>query len=332
MSIFEESVSYRPFKYSWAVSEAIKHSIDMHWHERQVELQDDIRQWNTKGGLATPHVSHEINKNIISKNLNLFVEMDKQVGEGYTKILPYVKNNEIRNLLMTFASREIIHQRSYALLSETLGTSDSGWLEFRQYKEMQDKLEAMEVDDLDLNKPINFAKALTKIALSEGIGLFGAFSTLLNFKRFGLIVGFNDVNQWSLNDEEHHVENNIRIIHTICKEDLSDIERVELKRYSLEVADKLNKAEKVYGDLVFGLGDAEDMTKDQFCGYIDHITDKRLYQMGYIGFDDVRENPLPWLDWLLDGERHGSFFEKKIAEYSHAGLIGKIDYSKYTVN
>lgn len=329
MSIFNESKSYRPFTYAWAVKEAKTHSIDMHWHEDQIELQDDLRQWNTKGGLATPKTSHETNKYIISTINNLFTEMDKKVGEGYTKLLPYVHNNEIRNLLMTFASREIIHQRAYALLSESLGTSDAGWREFAQYKEMQDKLDAMTLDDEDYSKPLSFAKALTKIYLSEGIGLFASFAVLLNFKRFGLMMGFNDVNQWSLNDESHHVENNNRIVRTVATEDLTEIERIELKRYTKEVARELAEAEKLFAKLVYKMGDAEDMTLEQLEGYIDYIHDFRLYQSEILDFEEVRPNPLPWMDWMLDGERHGSFFEKRIADYAHTGLRGEIDYSKY---
>lgn len=329
MSIFEESTSYRPFKYPWAVREAKRHSIEMHWHEDQVELQDDLRQWHTKGGLATKNVSHEVNKYIVSQTLNLFTELDKTVGEGYTKLLPYVKNNEIRTLLMTIAAREVIHQRAYALLSETLGTSDSGWKEFRGYKEMIDKLDAMEVETGDYSDPLEFAKALTTIYLGEGIGLFGPFSVLLNFKRHGLLIGFNDVNQWSLNDESHHVECNIRIVKTIIEEDLTEVQRMELQRFTIEKAEKLAEAEKRYLELVYKTGNAEDMTLEQACGYIDYIKNLRLYQAEIIPFEEVPENPLPWIEWMLDAVRHGAFFEKRNAEYSHVGLVGEIDYSKY---
>lgn len=329
MSIFKESISYRPFMYSWAVEAAKTHSIDMHWHEGQIDLTDDVRQWNAANGLATKNTSHEVNKYIISKITNLFTEMDKMVGEGYTQIIPYVKNNEIRNLLITHVSREVIHQRAYALLSETLGTSDSGWREFREYVEMQEKLDVMTIDEGDLSKPLNWAKAIGKILLGEGIGLFGSFSVLLNYKRHGLLMGFNDVNSWSLNDEDDHVENNIRILHTVMREDLTEVERIELKRYLTKVAAQYAEAEKVFLKLVYAMGDAEDMTFEEACGYIDYIHDLRLYQLDIIGFEDVRPNTLPWMEWLLGAEKHGSFFEKRIAEYSHRGLVGEIDYTKY---
>lgn len=57
MSIFERSQSYRPFKYPFAVEAAKKHTIDMHWAEHQVELQDDLIQYNSQNGLKTDNVT-----------------------------------------------------------------------------------------------------------------------------------------------------------------------------------------------------------------------------------------------------------------------------------
>ena len=115
MSIFQENISYRPFSYPWAVEAEKKQRVDMHWHENQIELQDDLRQFNNQGGLETAHVSHTINKNIVEKLLMLFTEMDVAVGGGYAKVLPHVKNNEIRTALFTQCAREVTHQRAYAL-------------------------------------------------------------------------------------------------------------------------------------------------------------------------------------------------------------------------
>ena len=46
-------------------------------------------------------------------------------------------------MLGSFAAREGIHQRAYALLNETLGLPDSEYHAFLEYKEMVDKVEFM---------------------------------------------------------------------------------------------------------------------------------------------------------------------------------------------
>ena len=330
MSVFKTSAAYRPFLYPWAVEAAKKHSIDMHWHENQIELQDDLRQYNSKDGLKTKNVSHEVHKNIVDKVICLFTEMDKTVGEGYTKILPFVRNNEIRNMMMTFASREVIHQRSYALLAETFGFSDSDWIAFADYAEMREKLDTM-VDSYstdDMRKEMQFCIGLAQLLLGEGIGLFAAFTVLLNFKRQGLFVGFNDVNSWSLKDEQEHVINNIRVLKEAMK-DLSEVERILL----LDIVDGLimryEQAEHKFLELVYEMGDQEDLTLEDAKNYISYLGELRRFQIGMISASEVRHNPLPWMEWMLTGASHSNFFEKRVTDYSHSGLEGEINYNRY---
>ena len=330
MSVFKHSVAYRPFQYAWAVEAAKKHSIDMHWHENQIELQDDLRQYNSKDGLKTKNVSHEVHKNIVDKVICLFTEMDKTVGEGYTHLLPFVKNNEIRNMMMTFAAREVIHQRSYALLAETFGFSDSDWLAFADYAEMVEKLDTM-VDDYsskEMRDELRFAIKLSQILLGEGIGLFAAFTVLLNFKRQGLFVGFNDVNSWSLADEQEHVVNNIRTLKEVMK-DLTEVEIIQLYEVIESLIQRYVAAEHKFIDLVYELGEQEDLNKEDLKDYILYLGELRRYQIGMISASEVRPNKVQWMEWMLSGARHGNFFEKRITDYSHNGLIGEINYNRY---
>lgn len=330
MSIFKESKAYRPFQYIWAVEAAKKHSIDMHWHENQIELQDDLRQYNSKDGLKTKNVSHEVNKLILDRTLCLFTELDKTVGEGYTKLLPFVKNNEIRNMMMTFASREVIHQRAYALAAESFGFSDSDWLAFADYAEMREKIDTMTDSYVkeDMSDKLKFAINLAQLLLGEGIGLFAAFTVLLNMKRHGLLVGFNDVNAWSLADEQDHVENNIRTLLEV-KKDLTQVENIILDQIIKKLVSRYIAAEHSFIGLVYEMGDAEDLTKVDLMEYIDYLGELRLFQIGLIGYQEVRKNPLMWMEWLLTGSKHQNFFEKRVTEYSHNGLEGEIDYSRY---
>lgn len=323
--IFEDSVSYRPFKFPWAVEAEKKQRIDMMWHEGQIDLQDDIRQYNSKDGLKTKTKSHEENKRIIDTSILLFTEMDKTVAGGYVELLPYTKNNEIRSMFIQHAAKEVVHQRGYALLAETIGFTDADWESFKTYKEMVDKIDVMSVLDVDLSTPLGYAAKLTQILLGEGIGLFAAFTSLLNFKRFGMIMGFNDVNSWSLSDETGHVENNIKVVQTIYAK-LSQEDQLKLQAITTVMVNDFVKAEKAYINLI---GDCEDLPKEQFKSYIEYLGEVRQYQLGYTGKMSVRDNPVEWMDWMLSGEKHDNFFEKKITSYSHNKLEGKIDYKKY---
>lgn len=330
MSIFEESKSYRPFQYSWAVEAAQKHSIEMYWDIHQVNLQDDIQQYFSKDGLATQNVSHVQNKNILDRTLCLFTEMDRTVGAGYTKMMSNIRNNEIRNMFLTFASREVTHQRAYALCAETFGFSDQDWIAFSDYVEMVDKLDVMTADFIPegASEELKTCVLLSQVLLGEGIGLFAAFATLLNLPRHGLMIGFNDVNEWSLKDEQEHVINNIRALKE-GRKSLSELENEALDRVILAFIEAYKQAEFKFIDLVFEMGGAEGLTAQEMKGYISYLCEFREYQLELRSMKDVGKNPLEWMEWVLSGSKHGNFFEKKITEYSHGGLPGKIDYSKY---
>jgi ribonucleotide reductase beta subunit family protein with ferritin-like domain len=330
LSVFKESETYRPFKYPWAVEAAKEHAIDMHWDVHEVDLLDDIRQFKSDGGLETENVSHKQNKELIASQICLFTEIDKNVGVGYKKLIPYVKNNEISNLLSTFLAREVVHQRAYALAAETFGFPDSAWVEFKDYVEMQDKLDLIDKDIGDLSQPINAAKHLCKVLLGEGIGLFGAFSSFLNFKTKGLLIGFNDINQWSLNDENFHVKYNIKIVKEMLK-DCTEDEVSEFKDFAIEMAFEYEACELAYVDL---LPDQDGLTKEGYARYFKHLKETRLKELGVLNrlklsSPSTIPEEFEFMEWLTTGGHHDNFFEKKITDYSHEPLKGNVDYNKY---
>ena len=88
-SVFDKSVSYRPFKYPHLMEAVVRHNIDMFWDQHQLDFSDDIKQYHSKDGLKTENVSHEVNKAILTKVLNLFTQMDVAAGELYCRLLSY---------------------------------------------------------------------------------------------------------------------------------------------------------------------------------------------------------------------------------------------------
>jgi len=295
LSIFEESESYRPFKYPYLVEATKKHLIDLHWHEGQIDLQSDLTQYNTEGGLSTPNVSHEVNKQFFDTVVCLFTELDKTVAGGYVKLLSCVGNNEARSWFLAAASRETTHQRSYALAAETFGFPESSWTVFKEYTEMQDKIDLMSGDEDDLEPCLNRAKLLARILLGEGIGLFAAFAGLLNFRRTGHFMGFNDVNEWSLRDENEHVKFNMRCLEEMRKE-LTEVENLELDRFIKALVQSYVEAEHKFIDLATVKGELEDLTNQQLKDYITYLGKFREFQLNLVSYEEVPENPLEWME------------------------------------
>ena len=309
------SKTYRPFHYPWAVEITTRHE-KAHWIEDEIDLSEDVTDW--KGGRMTT-----TEKEYITNILRLFTQSDVAVGQNYyDQFIPKFKNNEIRNMLGSFAAREGIHQRAYALLNETLGLPESEYHKFLEYKEMTDKVDFMMEADPSTQRGLGLC--LGKTVFNEGVALFASFVMLLNFQRFGKMKGMGKVVEWSIRDESMHVEGNAKLFRSFCKEHPRVVDN-DFKREIYLMATKAVELEDKFIDLAYELGTIEGLSKQEVKEYIRYITDRRLLQLGLKSTFHVRENPLPWLEWVLNGADHTNFFENRVTEYEVAGLTGSWD-------
>jgi glutaredoxin 3 len=313
--LLEFSETYKPFHYPWAVDLTTRHE-KAHWIEDELDLSEDVSDW--KGGKMT-----NIEKEYIINILRLFTQSDVAVGQNYyDQFIPKFKNNEIRNMLGSFAAREGIHQRAYALLNETLGLPDREYHAFLEYAEMADKIEYMRKADTNTLRGLGLS--LAKSVFNEGVALFASFVMLLNFQRFGKMKGMGKVVEWSIRDESMHVEGNSKLFKTFCKEH-SRVVDDEFKKEIYGISRDIVNLEDKFIDLAYEIGTIEGLDKAEVKQYIRYITDRRLLQLGMKPNFKVKENPLPWLEWVLNGADHTNFFENRVTEYEVAGLSGKWD-------
>ena len=309
------SETYKPFYYSWAVDLTVRHE-KAHWIEDEIDLGEDVSDWKTNK--VTP-----IEKDYITNILRLFTQSDVAVGQNYyDQFIPKFKNNEIRNMLGSFANREGVHQRAYALLNDTLGLPDSEYHAFLEYKEMTDKIEFMQKEDITTQRGL--ALALAKSVFNEGVALFASFVMLLNFQRVGKMKGMGKVVEWSIRDESMHVEGNSRLFKAFVAEHPKLVDN-EFKKEIYVMAKNVVKLEDKFIQLAYAMGEIEGLTMEEVKTYIRYITDRRLLQLGLKTTFKVKNNPLPWLEWILNGADHTNFFENRVTEYEVAGLTGSWD-------
>lgn len=307
------SETYKPFHYPWAVEITTRHE-KAHWIEDEIDLSEDVSDW--KNGKITKG-----EKDYITNVLRLFTQSDVAVGQNYyDQFIPKFKNNEVRNMLGSFAAREGIHQRAYALLNDTLGLPDSEYHAFLEYKEMTDKVDFMTASDPSTVRGLGLS--LAKSVFNEGVALFASFVMLLNFQRYGKMKGMGKVVEWSIRDESMHVEGNSKLFRSFCKEH-PRIVNDEFKKEIYTMARKAVELEDKFVDLAYQIGEIEGLSADEVKSYIRYITDRRLLQLGLKPNFGVKENPLPWLEWVLNGADHTNFFENRVTEYEVAGLSGK---------
>lgn len=312
MPLLEYSKAFRPFKYPWAMEAAVSHE-KIHWGEWEAELQEDVKQWKS-GGLSPVEKDH------ITQILRLFTQSDVQVGGNYCDLfIPKFRNNEIRNMLLSFANREGVHQRAYALLNDTLGLAEEEYWAFLEYEELRAKIEFMQ--DNDVGTLSGLGRALAQSVCNEGMSLFSAFVMLLNYQRFGKMKGMCTVVEWSIRDETLHVQNMARLFRVFCEEH-PRVVRDSFKSEIYTMFERAVELEDKVIDLAYKVGSVEGLTPDEMKQYIRYLADRRLNQLGLKTIWGVEKNPLPWLDWVLNGDTMSNFFEKRVTDYAAGSLIG----------
>ena len=307
--------TYKPFLYPWAMEKAVEHE-KIHWTEEEVELGDDVQQWQD-GTLS------EGDKQYILQIMRLFTQTDVQVGQNYcSNWIPVFKNNEIRNMLLAFANREGTHQRAYALFTDTIGMPDDIYSEFLEYEAMSAKIELMQ--DNDVSTKEGLGKSLAQTVCNEGVGLFSSFVMLLNFQRFGKAKGLCKIAEWSLRDETQHVEGMSELFKAYCSEN-REILTDEFKASIYDMYRSAVDLEDKFIDSVFEMGQPEGLTAEDMKSYVRYIANRRLRMIGMKDNWDNAVNPFPWLDWIL-AEGQTNFFEQRVSEYSVAGMTGEWEY------
>lgn len=316
MTVLTPSASYKPFRFPWAVQTAVEHE-KIHWGEWEAKLQEDVNQWKN-GSLSA------IEKNHITQILRLFTQSDVEVASNYINcFLPRFKNNEVRAMLISFASREFVHQRAYALLNDTLGLDEHEYFAFLEYDDMKQKIEFMKADLENPTDKHTTAKALAQSACNEGMSLFSAFVMLLNYQRFGKMKGMCEIVEWSIRDETVHVEGMTQLF----KEFLHDFRsEIDTKQLYVDIQNMFREAvslEDKIIDLSYNMGETEGLSKDQVKQYIRYIANRRLASLGIEPIFEVAKNPIDWLDWVISGDSFKNFFEGTVTDYNADGMKGE---------
>lgn len=307
----DKSLAYRPFAYPWAMKIAEESEIT-HWIEGEANLEGDVADWKNNLSPAERNLIHQI--------LRLFTQSDAQVANNYCEhFIPYFKNNEVRAMLLSFAAREGIHQRAYALLNDTINLPESDYYAFLQIKEMNDKMEFM--SELDMSSPSNAAISVAKSVFSEGVSLFGLFATLLNFQRYGKMKGMCEIVRWSILDESQHVEGLVKLFRTQCEEH-PEIVTDQFKQTIYDMARNVNELEQRFVDLAFELGGVSGLTKEEISEYVKYLIDRRLIQLGLKGNFGITKCPIPWFDDIMTTPVLANFFESRETEYQVTNLVG----------
>jgi ribonucleoside-diphosphate reductase beta chain len=316
MSVFEERSYYKPFQYPWAF-ESYDIQQKMHWLPSEVPLHEDVNDWNNRMDTAE--------KNLVKQILTFFTQGDVDIAQAYMDVyIPMFKQPEIRMMLSAIATSEANHAHSYSLLNDTIGMDDKEYKAFQEYAAMNDKHNYLWQNKGGTRDEKLVRDMAVFSAFGEGLQLFASFVMLLNFQRHGKMKGMGQIVAWSIRDESHHVESMIKLFHCLLDEK-PHVWNDTFKKSLYDICRDMVTLEDRFIDLAFELGPVEGLEPHEVKQYIRYIADRRLLQLGLKPNFGVKENPLEWVDWVVNGVEHTNFFENRSTEYAKGALQGSWD-------
>ena len=312
MSLLDARPVYKPFRYPWAY-EAWLQQQRIHWLPEEVPLAEDVKDWSNA---LTPE-----EKNLLTQIFRFFVQSDVEVNNCYMKHYARVfQPTEVQMMLAAFSNMETVHIAAYSHLLDTIGMPEVEYEAFLNIEEMRAKYDYMHEFGTDTKHDI--AKTLAVFGgFTEGIQLFASFAVLLNFPRFNKMKGMGQIVTWSARDETLHTNSIVKLYRTFVQEN-PEIDTPSLAFQLKTACRKVVELEDAFIDKAFELGGVEGLEGSEVKAYIRHIADRRLTRLGLDRIYRVDENPLPWMDEMLNALEHASFFEVRATEYSRAATRG----------
>ena len=315
MSLLEERLAYKPFRYPWAYQAWLTQQR-IHWLPEEVPLADDVKDWQTR--------LTEGERNLLTQIFRFFTQSDIEVNNCYMKHYAQVfKPTEVQMMLAAFSNMETVHIAAYSHLLDTIGMPEAEYSAFLKYKEMKDKYDYMQRFNASSKRDIALTLAVFG-GFTEGLQLFASFAMLLNFPRWGKMKGMGQIISWSVRDESLHCDSVIKLFRTFVWE-TPEIWDDALKAEIEQACRTIVEHEDAFIDLAFEQGDVEGLAAEEVKRYIRYIADRRLMQLGLAPVYRVEANPLPWLDSMLNALEHTNFFENRATEYSKAATRGTWD-------
>jgi ribonucleoside-diphosphate reductase subunit M2 len=289
-----------PVKYN-DVWDMYKRAIDSFWIVNEVNLAQDLKDWN---GL------NEDERNFIKMVLAFFAASDGVVTENLaSRFMNDVQNSEIRAFYGFQIAIENIHSEMYSLLVDTYIKDD----------EEKTKLFEATVNYPCITKKFNwakkwlddkrssFAKRLVAFAVVEGIFFSSSFACIYWIKKRGLMPGLTFSNELISRDEALHTEFAVLLYSKLVRK-LPKKKIVEIITEAVEI-EKEFIIEAIPCRMI-------GMNAKLMSQYIEFTADRLMLQLGY---DKIYNsaNPFDFME-LISIESKVNFFERTNSEYALA--------------
>jgi ribonucleotide reductase beta subunit family protein with ferritin-like domain len=302
-------LQYRPI---WNMYKKAEASF---WTVEEVDLVSDKRDWERLSADERHFVSHV---------LAFFAASDGIVNENLAmNFCSEVQIPEARCFYGFQIMMENIHSEMYSLLIDTYVTDPEEKLRLFHAIETVacvGKKADWALRYLDRERA-SFAERLVAFAAVEGIFFSGSFCAIFWLKKRGLMPGLGFSNELISKDEGLHCDFAC-LLYTYL------VHRLPEARVHEIVADAVAIEKEFITDAL--PVELIGMNSTLMGQYIEFCADRLVEALGYQKLYNSR-NPFEWMDMLsLSGK--SNFFEKRVSEYSKAGVGVKMEEQVFALD
>lgn len=293
-----------PIKYQ-QIWDAYKETEASFWTAEEIDLTADLTDWDTK--------LTDSEKYFVKHVLGFFAASDGIVGENLAmRFYNDVAIPEARLFYGFQLMMEGIHAETYSLLIDSY---------IRNAEEKNKLLNAITTVPIISKKAewalkwidsaSSFEERLIAFAAVEGIFFSSSFCSIYWLKKRGLMPGLSFSNELIARDEGAHTEFAV-LLHSISDSKVSKDKIAEIIKDAVKLEIEFC-AEALPVDLI-------GMNKDLMVKYVKFVADHLLVSLGCPPAYNEK-NPFDFME-LISLKSKSNFFEKRVSEYSRAG-VGK---------
>lgn len=292
-----------PIQYD-RVWEMYKKHMAVFWTAEEIDLVPDLSDWEKLSDNERHFIKHV---------LAFFAASDGIVNENLAmNFFNEVQIPEARCFYGFQIAMENIHSETYSLLIDTY---------IKDAKEKNHLFKAVETLPPVAKKANwalkwissdrSFAERLVAFAAIEGIFFSGSFCAIFWLKKRGLMPGLCTSNEFISRDEGLHCEFACLMHELLTPEEKASKENITaIVKEAVEI-EKEFITEALPVSLI-------GMNADLMSNYIEFVADHWLSQLGCEPAYNTA-NPFDWME-LISLEGKTNFFEKRVSEYSKAGV------------
>jgi len=291
-----------PINYK-AIWDMYKKSLGVFWTSEEIDLGQDLNHW--------PKLKED-EQHFIKNILAFFAGSDGIVLENLgVRFMSEVQIPEARCFYGFQIAMENIHSETYSLLIDTYikDPMEKDRL-FRAIDTIPSVAKKAKWALKWINdEKSNFATRLIAFACVEGIFFSGSFCAIFWLKKRGLMPGLTSSNELISRDEGLHTDFAV-LLYSMLQNKLSKETIEEIVKESVEI-EKEFIIDSIPCRLI-------GMNSDLMSQYIEFVADRLLVQLGYDKIYNSK-NPFDFME-MISMEGKTNFFEKRVMEYSKAGV------------